>query len=213
MAIDYSLYLVADADFAAGRDLAGIVESAVRGGVTLVQLRAKSLSGREFVELGRRIAGRLAKTGIPLIVNDRLDVALACGASGAHVGQEDMPVAMARRILGPGRTIGLSVNTPEEAVRAERDGADYVGAGPTYATSTKETALDVLGPEGVGRIKRAVRIPVVAIGGIAAENASAVAASGADGIAVVSAILDAPDARRAAEELKRAFKRPTAKGE
>jgi thiamine-phosphate pyrophosphorylase len=213
MAIDYSLYLVADADFAAGRDLAGIVEAAVRGGVTLVQLRAKSLSGREFVELGRRIAGRLATTGIPLIVNDRLDVALACGASGAHVGQEDMPVAMARRILGPGRTIGLSVNTPEEAVRAERDGADYVGAGPTYATSTKETALDVLGPEGIGRIKRAVRIPVVAIGGIVAENASAVAASGADGIAVVSAILDAPDARRAAEELKRAFKRPTAKGE
>jgi thiamine-phosphate pyrophosphorylase len=213
MAIDYSLYLVADADFAAGRDLAGIVEAAVRGGVTLVQLRAKSLSGREFVELGRRIAGRLATMGIPLIVNDRLDIALACGASGAHVGQEDMPVAMARRILGPGRTIGLSVNTPEEAVRAERDGADYVGAGPTYATSTKETALDVLGPEGVGRIKRAVRIPVVAIGGIAAENASAVAASGADGIAVVSAILGAPDARRAAEELKRAFKRPSAKGE
>jgi thiamine-phosphate pyrophosphorylase len=213
MAIDYSLYLVADADFAAGRDLAGIVEAAVRGGVTLVQLRAKSLSGREFVELGRRIAGRLATMGIPLIVNDRLDIALACGASGAHVGQEDMPVAMARRILGPGRTIGLSVNTPEEAVRAERDGADYVGAGPTYATSTKETALDVLGPEGVGRIKRAVRIPVVAIGGIAAENASAVAASGADGIAVISAILGAPDARRAAEELKRAFKRPSAKGE
>lgn len=207
MAIDYSLYLVADTEFAAGRDLASLVEAAVRGGVTLVQLRAKNIAGRDLVALGLEIAGRLEGTGVPLLVNDRVDVALACGAAGVHLGQEDMPVRMARRILGPTGVIGVSVNTPEEALRAEREGADYVGAGPAYATATKETALAVLGPEGIGLIKRAVRIPVVAIGGITAANAAAIAASAADGIAVVSAILGAPDAGRAAEELKRRFGR------
>jgi thiamine-phosphate pyrophosphorylase len=207
MAIDYSLYLVADADFAAGRDLPGLVGAAVRGGVTVVQLRAKNIAIRDLVELGLEIAGRLEGTGVPLLVNDRLDVALACGAAGVHLGQEDLPVQMARRILGPAGVIGVSVNTPEEARRAEREGADYVGAGPAYPTATKETTLAVLGPEGIGLIKRAVRIPVVAIGGIAAANAAAVAASAADGIAVVSAILGAPDAGRAAEELKSRFKR------
>ncbi|OGD13967.1 MAG: thiamine-phosphate diphosphorylase [Candidatus Aminicenantes bacterium RBG_16_63_14] len=216
MAIDHSLCLVADADFfkkiavpaAAGRDLSGLVEAAVRGGVTVVQLRAKNLATRDFVELGLEIAGLLAGTGVPLLVNDRLDVALACGAAGVHLGQEDMPVPLARRILGPAGAIGVSVNTPEEARRAEREGANYIGAGPAYATATKETApLAVLGPEGIGRIKRAVRIPVVAIGGIGAGNAAAIAGAGADGIAVISAILGAPDARRAAEQLKKAFQR------
>lgn len=207
MGIDYSLYLVADADFAAGRDLAGLVGAAVGGGVTVVQVRAKSLAGGDFVGLGLEIAGLLAGTGVPLLVDDRLDVALACGAAGVHLGQEDIPVPLARRILGPAKAIGVSVNTPEEALRAEREGADYVGAGPAYATTTKETALAILGPEGIGRIKRTVRIPVVAIGGISAANAAAIGAAGADGIAVVSAILGAPDARRAAEELRKAFKR------
>ena len=149
MATDYSLYLVADADYAAGRDLAGLVDAAVEGGVTVVQLRAKNLTGGAFVELGLALAGRLAERGIPLLVNDRLDVALACGAAGVHLGQEDVPVPLARRILGPDATIGVSVNTPEEARRAERQGADYVGAGPAFATTTKETPLAVLGPDGI----------------------------------------------------------------
>lgn len=207
MAIDYSLYLVADADYAAGRDLAALVEAAVAGGVTVVQLRAKSLAGGPFVELGFEIAKRLAGKGIPLLVNDRLDIALACGASGAHLGQEDMPVPLARRLLGPAATIGVSVNTPEEARRAEREGADYVGAGPAYATTTKETALPVLGPEGIGRVRRATRLPVVAIGGISPGNAAEIRMAGADGVAVVSAVLGAPNAQRAAEELLKAFKR------
>jgi len=207
MPIDFSLYLVADAEFAAGRDLLGMVGAAVRGGVTVVQLRAKNLPSRDFLELGLRAADLLARTGVPLLVNDRLDIALACGAAGVHLGQEDMPVFQVRRILGRDRTIGVSVNTPEEALRAEREGADYVGAGPAHATSTKETALGVLGPEGIGRIKRAVRIPVVAIGGISLLNAAEIGRSGVDGIAVISAILGAPDAKRAAEELKKAFKR------
>jgi thiamine-phosphate pyrophosphorylase len=142
---------------------------------------------------------------VPLIVNDRLDVALACGASGVHLGQGDLPVPAVRRILGPGGKIGVSVNTPGEARRAEREGADYVGAGPAFATATKETDLPVLGPEGIAGIRRAVGVPVVAIGGIGAANAAAMARAGADGIAVVSAILGAPDARQAAAELRKAF--------
>lgn len=205
MGFDYTLYLVADADYAAGRDLAGLVEAAVEGGVTIVQLRAKNLIHGPFVELGRALAGRLAPRGVPLLVNDRPDVALACGASGVHLGQDDIPVAVARRLLGPNAAIGVSVNTPEEAVRAEQDGADYVGAGPAYATSTKSTSLGVLGPEGIGRIARAIRLPVVAIGGITAVNAAGLAGTGARGIAVVSAILGAPDARRAAVDLISAF--------
>ena len=205
MAIDYSLYFVADADLAAGRDLGGLVGAAVRGGATVVQLRAKSLASRDFAELSLKIAGLLAGTGVPLLVNDRLDIALACGAAGVHLGQEDMPVPLARHILGPARLIGVSVNTPEEARRAEREGADYIGAGPAYATTTKETGRAVLGPEGIGRVKRAVHIPVVAIGGINAGNAAAIAGAGADGIAIISAIIAAPDATRAAEELKKAF--------
>ena len=205
MGPDYSLYLVADADYAAGRNLTGLVEAAVAGGATIVQLRAKSLAGGAFAGLATEIAGRLAAVGVPFRINDRLDVALACGAAGVHLGQEDVPVAVARRLLGPGAIVGVSVNTAEEAIRAEREGADYVGAGPAYATTTKETALAILGPEGVGRVVRATRLPVVAIGGIDVGNAAEIARAGAGGIAVVSAILGAPDARRAAEELKRAF--------
>lgn len=205
MGFDYTLYLVADADYAAGRDLAALVEAAVEGGVTIVQLRAKGLFHGPFVELGRALAGRLAPRGVPLLVNDRPDVALACGAAGVHLGQDDIPVAVARRLLGPSAAIGVSVNTPDEAVRAERDGADYVGAGPAYATSTKSTGLGVLGPEGIGRIARAIRLPVVAIGGITAVNAADLAGTGARGIAVVSAILGATDARRAAADLISTF--------
>jgi thiamine-phosphate pyrophosphorylase len=215
MVIDYSLTLVADADFfnkiavpgTAGRDFLGIVDAAVQGGVTVVQLRAKALPFREFLDLGLRAADRLAGTGVPLIINDRMDIALACGADGVHLGQEDMPLSTARKILGGDRIIGISVNTAMEARAAEAGGADYVGAGPAFATATKDTALPVLGPEGIRSIKRAVRIAVVAIGGINAGNAAALVHSGADGIAVVSAILGAPDARRASEELRKAFKR------
>jgi thiamine-phosphate pyrophosphorylase len=207
MGIDYSLYLVADADFAAGRDLVALVEAAVLGGVTIVQLRAKRLSGGAFVELAAHIARRLRGKRIPLLVNDRLDVALACGAAGVHLGQDDLPAPLARRLLGPDAMIGVSVNTPEEARRAEQEGADYVGAGPAYPTATKETSLAILGPSGIRTIAAAIRLPVVAIGGIVPENAADIISAGARGIAVVSAILGAPDATRAAEELKRTFRR------
>ncbi len=213
MAIDWSLYLVADAGYAEGRDLPALVEAAVRGGATVVQLRAKDLPARAFAALAGETARRLAPTGVPLLVNDRVDIALACGAAGVHLGQDDLPVPDARRILGPGAVIGVSVNTPEEARRAAAEGADYVGAGPAFATSTKDTPLAVLGPDGVARIKRAAGVPVVAIGGITAANAASLAAAGADGVAVVSAVLGSPDPERAAADLARAFGRRASKGE
>lgn len=205
MAGDYSLYLVADAEFASGRDLVPVIDAAIKGGVTIVQLRAKDFPFRAFTDLGRRVAAVLKKHRIPLLINDRVDVALACGAAGVHLGQEDMPTALARRALTKSSLIGISVNTPEEAQEAESQGADYVSAGPAYTTTTITTGLPVLGLEGIRRIKKAVRIPVVAIGGITDQNARAAREAGADGIAVVSAILGAADPEAAARRLKRSF--------
>jgi thiamine-phosphate pyrophosphorylase len=206
MPIDYTLYLVADAGAAEGRDLPALVDAAVEGGVTVVQLRAKDLPKTDILALAGEISRRLRSREIPLLVNDHPDVAKACGAAGVHLGQDDMPVAFARRLLGREAVIGISVNTPDEARRAELEGADYVGAGPAFATSTKETALAVLGPQGIGQIRRATALPIVAIGGIAPANAPELARAGASGIAVVSAILGAPDPRRAAADLLRAFR-------
>jgi thiamine-phosphate pyrophosphorylase len=206
MLIDYTLYLVADAGSAAGRDLAALVDAAVDGGVTVVQLRAKDLPKSDVIALAGEISRRLGPREVPLLVNDHPDVAKACGAAGVHLGQDDMPVAFARRLLGPEAVIGVSVNTPDEARRAELEGADYVGAGPAYATSTKETSLAVLGPDGLGLLKRATALPIVAIGGITPANAGELARAGVAGIAVVSAILGAPDPRHAAAELLLAFR-------
>lgn len=213
MAIDWSIYLVADAGYAQGRDLLALVEAAVRGGATVVQLRAKDLPARDFAALAQEVARRLASTGVPLLINDRVDIAIACGAAGVHLGQDDLPVPDARRVLGPGAVIGVSVNTPEEARRAAAEGADYVGAGPAFATSTKDTPLAVLGPEGIARIKSAAVVPVLAIGGITAANAASLAAAGADGVAVVSAVLGSPDPEGAAADLARAFGRRASKGD
>jgi thiamine-phosphate diphosphorylase len=205
MRVDYTLYFVADAEFASGRDLVPVIEGAVRGGATIIQLRAKDYPFQAFVELGRRAAAVLKKRRVPLLVNDRVDVALACGAAGVHLGQKDMPPAVARKALGRGTLIGISVNTPEEAREAENQGADYVGAGPAYATTTITTGLPILGPDGIRRIKDAVRIPVVAIGGITDRNARVVREAGADGLAVVSAILGAADPETAARLIKKSF--------
>jgi thiamine-phosphate pyrophosphorylase len=202
---DLSLYLVADVEFAAGRDLAYLAGEAVLGGVTIVQLRAKGLETREFLELANRMAAALKRRSVSLIINDRIDIALACGAEGVHLGQDDMPLDKARQLLGKSKIIGVSVNTLKEAQEAERQGADYVGLGPIYATTTKDTDLPALGPEGIRRMRQKIGIPIIAIGGINVDNATNVMRAGAAGIAVVSAILDAPDARKAAAELKKAL--------
>jgi thiamine-phosphate pyrophosphorylase len=201
--IDLSLYLVADVDFAAGRDLVRLVRESVRGGVTAVQLRAKGLGTREFLKLAIRMADVLKGRSIPFIINDRVDIALACGAEGVHLGQDDMTADIARKLLGPMRIIGISVNTMKEARAAERLGADYLGLNPIYETTTKDTGLPALGPSGVVRMHERIGIPIIAIGGINIGNAADIMRSGAAGIAVVSAILGAPDARNAAAELKK----------
>ena len=201
--VDWTLYFVADINYAEGRDLVSLVEEAVRGGVTTVQLRAKGWETREFLELATRMATVLKRRSVPLIINDRVDIALTCRADGVHLGQNDMPPDKARQLLGSSKIIGVSVNTLKEAREAERLGADYIGLGPIYATITKDTDLPVLGPEGIRRMRPKIGIPIIAIGGINVGNASDVMKAGATGIAVVSAILGAPDARKAAKELKK----------
>jgi len=203
--IDYSLYLVADAEYAAGRDLVDLVDDAVRGGVTIVQLRGKCLPYGDFLDLARRVHDVLKKRRVPLLINDRVDIALACGAAGVHLGQDDMPPAFARKMLTEGTIIGISVNTLEEALEAEREGANYLGLGPIYPTATKATTLPLVGTGGLRAVKDRIHIPVIAIGGITSENAASVREAGADGVAVVSSILGTDNVRKAARQLKKAF--------
>lgn len=197
--------LVTDRGLARGRPLAEIVCEAVAGGATCVQLREKTATTREFLEEARRVRAALQKSGVPLIINDRMDIALAAGAAGVHLGQQDMPVGDARRLGPPGWIIGVSAESVEDAIRAEAGGADYIGVSPVFATPTKTDTAFPLGLGGVRTIRAAVGIPVVAIGGIHAGNAGDVIRAGADGLAVVSALVAAESPRMAAEELRRAI--------
>jgi thiamine-phosphate pyrophosphorylase len=203
---DWGLYLVTDRGLAGGRGIEGVVEAAVRGGVTAVQLREKECCTRDFVELGRALARLLAPLGVPLIVNDRVDVALAIGASGVHIGQRDMDCAAARRLLGSDAAIGLSIETVEQARAAEALDADYLGVGPVFPTATKADAAPALGLAGLAQVRAVSRHALVAIGGIGAGNARQAMEAGADGVAVVSAICAAGDPERAARELWHAIK-------
>jgi thiamine-phosphate pyrophosphorylase len=202
--IDWTLCLVADAESAGDRDLIDIIRRAVSGGVTLVQLRAKKLSASAFLELGLKAASILRKNRIPLLINDRPDIAQACGAAGVHLGQEDLPIAAARQLLGKDKIIGLSVSSLKEARKAEKEGADYVGLGPVFPTPTKDTPLTPLGLRSVRDICARLSIPVLAIGGITQDNAAEVIQAGADGIAVVSAIMSAGNIAKVTHELKSA---------
>ena len=202
--IDYTLYLVTDRGLSLGRATVNIVRAAVAGGVTCVQLREKHCSTRAFIEEARALKTLLdaLETKIPLIINDRLDVALAIGADGVHLGQTDMPIADARRLVGATMIIGISAESVADAIRAEAAGADYIGISPVFTTPTKQDTALPLGLEGVRQIRAAVRLPLVAIGGIQQENAHAVIRAGADGVAVVSAIVSAACPRKAASALK-----------
>jgi thiamine-phosphate pyrophosphorylase len=195
------LYLVTDRGLCAGRPLEAVVAPAVRGGVRCVQLREKDLPTRAFLELACRLKALLAPQGVPLIINDRLDVALASGADGVHVGQEDMPVPELRRFLGPRAIVGLSVETWEDVERAEDLEVDYLGVSPVFATPTKTDTKEPWGLEGLARIRAFSRHPLVAIGGIHPGNAGAVVRAGAEGLAVVSALCSAPDPEAAARDL------------
>jgi thiamine-phosphate pyrophosphorylase len=180
------------------RDPIETAQAVLQAGGRLLQLRDKSATTRELVRVGQELRTLTRQYGAHLIVNDRLDVALAIEADGVHLGQDDLPVSLARRIAGERLLIGVSVETVEEARQAEADGADYLGVGPMFATHTKPDAGAPVGPERLRAIKHAVRIPVFGIGGITLQNAPAVLAAGADGICVISAIVGAPDPEAAA---------------
>ena len=199
---DYSLYLVTDRALSLGRSTVEVVRAAIRGGVSCVQLREKGCSTREFMDEARLLKALLAGTGVPLFINDRLDVALAVGADGVHLGQNDMHIADARRLVGNRMIIGISAESVADAVRAEAEGADYIGASPVFTTPTKTDTAPPLGLDGLRAIRRAVQLPLVAIGGINADNAAQVLRAGADGLAVVSAIVSAPCPRTAAAGLR-----------
>ena len=200
--LDYSLYLVTDRRLSLGRSTVEVVAAAVSGGVTCVQLREKHCSTREFLEEARRVRELLVGTGVPLIINDRLDVALAVAADGVHLGQNDMHLSDARRLVGERLVIGISAESVADAIRAEAEGADYIGVSPVFTTPTKMDTAPQLGLEGLREIRRAVSLPLVAIGSIRHDNAAEVLRAGADGLAVVSAIVSAPCPRTAAAGLR-----------
>lgn len=199
---DYGLYLVTDRALAAPRTIEEVVTAANLGGVSVVQLREKDTSTRDFLLLARRLLAILRPAGIPLIINDRLDVALAAGADGVHLGQSDLPGREARQIMGSKAIIGLSVETMEQAKEAAELDIDYLAASPVFATPTKTDTAPPWGLTGLAALRRETGLPLVAIGGINQANAKAVLMAGADGIAVVSAICAAADPRAAAQALR-----------
>ncbi len=196
------LYLVTDRGLSLERDLEWIVSQAVKGGTTMVQLREKDIDTREFIALGERLLKLLRPAGVPLIINDRVDVALAVDADGVHIGQSDMPYEIARRLLGPSKIIGLSVENLDELREANSLDVDYIAVSPVYSTATKTDTAPPFGLEGLRSAVAISRHPSVAIGGMNASTAPDVLATGVDGIAVVSAICSASDPKLAAEELK-----------
>ena len=197
------LHLVTDSALCGARGVLAVVEAAVRGGVRVVQLREKTLATRAFVERARALKALLAPLGVPLIINDRLDVALACGADGVHVGQHDLSPEDVRRWLPQG-LIGLSIEHLDQLPAAEREPVDYYGASPVFATATKTDIAPALGLDGLRALRAATRRPLVAIGGIDARNAAAVMAE-ADAIAVVSALCAAADPEEAARGIRAAM--------
>ena len=199
---DFRLYLVTDQGLSLGRPLEWVVEAAIRGGVTAVQLREKSCPIPEHVDIARRIQKVLQPSGVPLIINDRADVVLAVGAAGVHLGQGDMSLGEARKLLGADAIIGLSVETPEQAAAADHLDVDYLGISPIFPTPTKTDLTAAWGIQGLRRLRSRSRHRLIAIGGINSSNAAEVMEAGADGIAVVSAICSAPDPEPAARELR-----------
>lgn len=196
------LYLCTDRLLSRGRPLDEAVEDAIAGGVSMVQLREKEASGREFYGLALALRKITSRHGIPLVINDRLDIALAAGADGLHIGQSDMPLKAARLAAGERLFIGVSAGTMEEALKAQEEGADYLGAGAVFPTVSKADTGLAIGLETLAAICSAVNIPVAAIGGIGTANAVSVLKAGAAGVAVISAILSQKDIKAAAEELK-----------
>jgi thiamine-phosphate pyrophosphorylase len=195
------LYVLTDARAARGRSPIGLVAAALRGGATAIQLREKSLSTLAQVELGRELRRLTREAGALFIVNDRVDVAVAVEADGVHLGQDDLPVDTARKILGPNAIIGGSAGNLEELERLLAAGVDYLGVGPMYPTGSKPDAGGAIGPAGLAMIRRRTDLPIVGIGGIDRTNVAPVLAAGANGVAVIAAVIGADDVEGAARQL------------
>ena len=208
---DYRLYLVTDRNCLQQQTLEQAVEQAILGGVTLVQLREKAIASKAFYERALRIKAICHHYNVPLLINDRVDIALAVEADGVHIGQSDLPCSMIRQILGKDKIIGVSARTAQQAIQAQADGADYLGVGAMFATSTKQDAKTV-SVETLNDIRQSVTLPIVAIGGInhttlpALQQALQAADTSIDGVAVVSAILGQKDVKLASEQLKEIIK-------
>lgn len=199
--VDYTLYLVTDRGLMSSKTVEESVERAIGGGASVVQLREKDCTSREFYELALRVKRITAPRNVPLIINDRIDICLAADADGVHLGQKDLPCREARKILGNDKIIGVSAALPEEAVQAQKDGADYLGVGAVFATETKSDTRPVT-PEVIREIRAAVTIPFVVIGGVNAENIKGLYGLGINGAAVVSAIVSQNDITSAARIMR-----------
>lgn len=199
---DYSIYLVTDDGCLQGRALIDCVREALEGGVTLVQYRAKTASSAEMYNEALQLKALCDSFNVPLIINDRLDIAMAVGAAGVHLGQDDLPCAAARKLLGEDYLIGVSAHNPTEAKAALQSGADYLGCGAVFGTATKAD-VKKLGTDGLAAICKAKGLPVVGIGGVTADNYREVRAAGADGAAIVSGILAQPDIRATVKAIAR----------
>jgi thiamine-phosphate diphosphorylase len=200
----WRLHVVTDAKVSRGRSHLEVAEAAIAGGADVLQLRDKEASGGRLYREALQLRKLTRDAKVPFIVNDRLDIALAVDADGVHVGQSDLPASVVRGVMGPGKILGVSVDTVEEAVQAEKDGADYLGVGPVFeARGTKPDAGEPVGLDRIARIRRHCRLPIVAIGGINADNVRRVREAGADAVAVISAIVSADDISHATRQLRR----------
>ena len=203
--INFRLYVVTDRHEAAGRDLEEIAAAAAQGGAGAIQLREKDLSARDLYALGARLQAALVPYGVPLLINDRLDVALALDVAGVHLAGHSLPTAIARRVLGAGKLLGVSTHSVEEARCAAEDGADFIVFGPVFTTPSKVAYGPPQGLQHLRTVVRAVHIPVIAIGGIDHTNLSQVMQAGAYGVAMIRAVLAAPDPYKATQQLRAAL--------
>lgn len=202
--IDYSVYLVTDHRDKTDEEFLNIIEEAIKGGTSIVQLREKTASTKDFYKLALKVKEITSKYDVPLLINDRIDIALAIDSDGVHIGQDDMPADIAREIIGDDKILGVSASTVEEAKKAQMDGADYIGSGAVFPTSTKDDADSVSKPQ-LKEIVDSIDIPVVAIGGITLENANTLKDTGIAGFSVVSAIMSADDPKEASKKLKEIY--------
>ena len=208
--IDYTLYLVTDRELMSTKNISTAVEQAILGGCTLIQHREKDISSLDFYKTACEIKEITDYHGIPLIINNRIDIALSIDAAGVHIGQNDIPASVARHIIGADKILGVSVSTVAEAKQAQDDGADYIGVGAVFPTETKKDA-GLVSKKRLIEIRNAVSMPIVAIGGINKNTIPLLYDTRIDGIAVISAIISAPDIKSAAKELKLIFQRKAVK--